>query len=529
MKLFERIQVRPYPDTIQPGFAPYIPGLLLFITALAVSLLAYQDYGITWDEPEMRGLGLATYDYISNGSREMFTLKTAHYGSLFELLLVCIEKWAHLTDSSDIYLMRHLVTNLFFLLSGFSVYVLAYRQFKNKLVAGLGFIMFVFAPRIYAHSFFNTRDVPFLSMFMITLCYCQVAFEKNRKIPFFILGMLCACTTGIRIMGILLVCFTLLFLVIDIISGFRNKKSTTGNVWNALLFSAGFCTTLYAVWPYLWHAPLQGFIDSFNSFTRFPWHGSVLLNGKMELGTNLPWTYFPIWFLISSPELWLIAGLAGILWIVARFIKKPLNFLNNTPDRNLLLYLLCFSVPVVAVIFLHSVIYNDWRHLYFVYPPFIMMALYVIDKMLRTRFRYAIVWLCAMQVAITGSFMIRNHPFSQVYFNNFVPHTDEYLGHHYELDYWASSFKIGLEHIIQSNPPGMIKVSGEYANLVGNNIMLLSRDKRNRIQLVNMWDADYVFINNRGLPNGQYTDEYIVKVLNSTVLGVYKMNRSPQK
>lgn len=505
---------------------PYLPGILLFLTALVISMLTYQDYGITWDEPEMRGFGLASYNYIFNGSHELFTLKTMHYGSFFELVLVIIEKWLHLTDSSDIFLMRHLATNIFFLTSALCIYILAFRLFKNQFIACLGFIMFVCAPRIYAHSFFNTRDVPFLSMLTIALCYCQVAFEKNKTIPFFILGILCGCTTGIRIMGIMLVCIIVLFLLIDLFSVFREKKNIKKPVLSMVLFLAGFCSALCTVWPFLWHYPVQRFAESFTSFSRFPWHGIVLLNGKIELGTNLPWTYFPIWFLISNPELWLAAGLAGIIWIMLRFIKKPLNFLTNTPHRNLLLYLLCFSIPVIAVIFLHSVIYNDWRHLYFVYPPFIMIALYCIHQMLKTRFKYWVIALCTLQVALTGFFMVRYHPFNQVYFNNFIAHTDENIGKHFELDYWGSSFKNGLEHIIQSNPPGIIKVGGEYPNLVEDNIMSLPRDKRSRFQCVNMGEADYVLINNRGLPGGQYTVEYVVKVLNSTVLGVYKMNRN---
>ena len=504
--------------------APYFPGIVLFLITLIITFLTYRDYGISWDETTQREIGRITYDYIFNNSRELFSSHDFYYGSGFEFPLVVLEKLLKLTDSRDIYLMRHLVTNVFFLISALSMYVLVYRIFKNRFIACLGFIMLVFAPRIYAHSFFNTKDIPFLSMFLVTLCYCQVAFEKNKKVMFLILGILCGYTTSIRIMGIMLGCCIMIFLLIDLFFVLKDKGKSKSAILKMVLFSVGFCFTLYITWPALWEHPIHNFIGSFNSFSRFPWHGIVLLNGKVEQGANLPWTYFPTWFLITTPELWLIAGFAGIIMIGINFIKKPLSYLKNSRERNLLLYLMCFSIPIMAVVFLHSVIYNDWRQLYFIYPSFVMMALYFINTLLETRYRFFAGGICILQAVLISCFMVNNYPFSQVYFNNLVAHKEEYLGANYELDYWGCSYKQGLDYILKTDKSKTIKVGGVYDNLVRNNMLLLTKDQRGRIQNVDAGQADYLIMNYKANPNDfpSRKIEYSIKVLNSTILCIYK-------
>jgi hypothetical protein len=503
---------------------PYVPGIILFIAALLVNLATYQDYGITWDEGPQRAIGTMTYDYIFKGSRELYGSWDMYHGSGFELPLVLMEKCLKLTDTRDIYLMRHLVTNTLFLISALAMYVLAYRLFRNKFIACLGFLMLLLMPRIYAHSFFNTKDIPFLSMLLISLCYSQIAFEQNKKWMFLLLGALCGYTTSIRVMGIMLAGFILLFLLFDLLFVLREKTKRNGIFLMMLLYLGGFSLTLYATWPSLWEHPIHDLIGSIRSLSRFPWHGVVLLNGKTEYGTDLPWTYFPIWFLITTPELWLICGFAGIVWIAVNYIKRPIGSLQNERERVMLLHFLCFFVPVIAVIFFHSVIYNDWRHLYFVYPSFIVMALYFIHKLLATKAKLAMQVISVLQLGLTSFFMVSNYPFNEVYFNYFVSHKEDYLASHYELDYWGACFKQGLDHVLGADSSKTVKVGSVYVNLLHDNMQLLPKDKRDRVQVTDMGNADYVILNYKALPGDFPTRKlvYSVQLLNSSILCVYK-------
>ena len=515
-----------------PWLNPYIPGIILFFIALVIGLATYKDYGVGWDEPFQRGPGLLSYNYIFYDNQELFTTATDNHGAGFELLLVFFEKWFNLTDSRDIYLMRHLVTHLFFLVSVFAGYVLLIRLFGKKYIAILGFLMLLLTPRIYAHSFFNSKDLPFLCMFIITLAVGQMAFEKNKPWLFLALGLSCGYMTSIRIMGVMLFCFLLLFLLIDFVVNLVNKKETRKTVQNMLLFSCGFCFLLYLAWPYLWKDPVHNFVESYSKLAHFDlFKGSNFINGKYEQPAKLPWTYFPIWFLITNPELWLITGFAGIIWVGINIIRRPLAYLINGRERNLLLYLICFFTPIVAVIVLHSMIYDDWRHLYFVYPSFVFLALYFIDKMLETKYRLIVQGICMLQVVRIIFFMVSNYPSNQVYFNNFVSHDKEYLRKHYEMDYWGCSFKQGLDCLLETDKSKTIRVNCEFKSLVDNNVMLLPEEDRNRIQYTDAANADYIMTNYRTHPYDypSYKTVYSIAVLNSTILSVFKNEKDAAK
>src|SRR6185503_8756836 len=141
--------------------ATYFPGILLLLVAIVIGLCTYQYYCISWDEPIQRGIDNVSYNYAFHGDQSLKTYIDRDLGTGFELPLIFIEKTLKLTDSRDIYLMRHLVTHLLFLVSVFCGYILSLRLFKNQAIAILGFILLAFTPRIYAHSFFNTKDIPF--------------------------------------------------------------------------------------------------------------------------------------------------------------------------------------------------------------------------------------------------------------------------------------------------------------------------------------------------------------------------------
>ncbi len=514
-----------------PGLTPYLPGLTLFFIFFIVCLCTYQDYGICWDEPYQRMPGVLSYDYIFNGSHELFNTFSDNHGAGYELLLVIFEKIMGLTDSRDIYLMRHLVTNVLFLVSALSAYVLIVRLFKNRFLASMAFIMLVLAPRLYAHSFFNSKDIPFMCMITITLTYCQAAFEKNKPKLFLIAGLFAGYATSIRIMGVLLGGVILFFMAIDLISTLAKKENVKKNLLSILLFSLGFCLMLYLGWPYLWKHPIQYFFESFSAMSHFMWKGSVLMDGQFIPATKLPWTYFPTWFLISNPEIWLVTGFAGIVWIVIDFFRKPAVFFQNTTERNFLIYLINFFAPIMAVILMHSVIYDDWRHLYFVYPPFVLMAIYFLHKMVQTKYKLIVQGICIAEVALTSLFMLQNHPFEQVYFNYFVSHGKESLRKNFELEYWGCSFKQGLEYLVTANPTGPILVNCENQVLLANNLLILHPEDRDRIKFTDPEHADYFITNFRSHPY-DYTGNqvaYSVSVLNSTILCVFKQEKDPVK
>jgi hypothetical protein len=514
--------------TINTKIRPYLPGIVLFFFSLILGIYMYGDYGVSWDERLSRDPAILQWDYAVHGDTKLFDTITDLHGPAFELVLLSIEKAVPLTDTHDIFTMRHLVTHLFFLLSALAAYVLIYRLFRNRWIAVIGYVMIVFTPRIYAHSYMNSKDIPFMSMVLVILAVGHFAFDQKKPWLFLLLGAVCGFTTGIRIMGIMYPVFMVFFLLVDLAFAIQEKTKPLKTLLNIVVLMIGFCAALYVSWPYLWRGPIANFIECFEAFSHYGYSGYVLFQGAFIRADSLPWVYFPVWFGITVPILWLILGFAGIGWILYDFIKHPIRFLKNSNERNFLLYILSFFVPVIMVLVLNSVIYDDWRHLYFVFPPFVLLGLYFVHLLFQTRFKPVISALIAAQVALLGYFFVMYHPFEQVYFNELVAHDDEYLRRNYDMDYWGCSLKQGLEHILANDPSDRIYICANYNYPLYNNLLILKKEDRSRLVITDtVPQADYFLTNFRSHPddyprNANTTIPFEIKVYDNTIMRVHK-------
>jgi hypothetical protein len=435
-----------------------------------------------------------------------------------------MEKTFHLTEQGAIYNARHLVTHLLFLLSAFFGYVLFYRLFRNHWLACLGFLLLVLNPRIYAHSFFNSKDIPFLSMVMISLFVCHLAFTEKKTKWYVLLGAVCGYTASIRILGILPPAIFGLLFCIDIITAFMKKDRPLAILKQFALFIVSFCGIIILFWPTLWRNPVHNFIECYGFMSHFRWVGDVLFNGNIYPSTNIPSQYLPEWFCISNPILWLLFGFIGVLLALVALIKNPRSGIENT---NLRFYLVCvglFLLPVLMVLFLHSVVYDDWRHIYFIYCPFVVLILFAINKLSVGKMKWLIAPLCLLQAGVITVFMVKNHPFQSVYMNEFVSHDKEYIRKHFEMDYWGCSHKQALEYILAHDPSTSIKVD-MFPALDNNIVTLPEQDKKRITRVEHPEDADYFVTNFRTHP-AKYDYKnifYNLTVQNSSILRVYKL------
>ena len=187
-------------------FAMRHSAIIALALFAVVGLLVFDDYGIAIDEEFQRNNGNASFDYIL-GSEDALAPPgdvNRYYGVAFELSLIAAERILGLEDSRAIYLSRHLIAHAFFLIGGFFAWLLAYRLFGNRPVALFAMLVFLLHPRIYAHSFFNTKDLPFLTMFMVALYLTHRAFRRDSVWAFALCGAGAALLANIRIMGVML-------------------------------------------------------------------------------------------------------------------------------------------------------------------------------------------------------------------------------------------------------------------------------------------------------------------------------------
>jgi hypothetical protein len=132
--------------------------------------------------------------------------------------------------------------------------------------------------------------------------------------------------------------------------------------------------------------------------------------------------------------------------------------------------------------------------------------------------------VCGLQFAAIMFFMVKAHPFQQVYFNELVSHEEEYLRKNYEMDYWGVSNLQALKYILDADQRREIMVTSIYPEILQNNIDYMEEEDRARLKLVHPDSADYLITNFRFHPDDfPYLEEHSDKALNSTVIRVYRL------
>ena len=134
-----------------------------------LALFTYKEYGMSWDEQTQRYIGERYCSYVFENDTTFYDFPDRDHGGIFEMALIGVEKLVGSSNEEIIYTTRHLVSHLFFLGCSAFIYFLVYRLFKQQYLALIAFLLLVLNPRIYAHSFFNSKDLPFLGVCVVLL------------------------------------------------------------------------------------------------------------------------------------------------------------------------------------------------------------------------------------------------------------------------------------------------------------------------------------------------------------------------
>jgi hypothetical protein len=390
--------------------------------------------------------------------------------------------------------------------------------------------MLLISPKIYAQSFYNSKDIPFMCMFILCLLACAIAFRDKKIRQYIIFGILSGLLINTRIMGILIPAIVTFLIIVDLTNGPDRKRTLI----NYIVYMGVSIGVLILTWPWLWEHPFEHLKLAFSNMSNFRWGNNVLFNGTFVRSYSIGWTYLPRWFGLTTPIVYLILGFTGIIFLIFRFIQKPLEFLRSSLQRNQLIFLACFAGPIIAVIARHSVLYDGWRQVYFIYPAFLLLAIYGLSSIFNSRIfsgdfpKILASFILVISCAGTGFTMIKSHPFEDVYFNILLSKKENYLRMTYELDYWGTSYKQALEYITfhDSSPNLKIRVANEPGLA---NINILKWEDRKRISYVNSEDSlTYFIANYRWHPlDYQYPKQkkiFSIIVQNSEICTVWKLH-----
>ena len=493
---------------------PFWAQALALCALFAVAGVAIvDDYGIVGDEATFREIAIGNIDYIATGDISGLSqpkdIAWRYYGVAFDMsLLLLVERAFGLQDSRDIYLTRHLIMHLFFIAGGFVCGMLAYRTLGSRWVALLAMLMFLLHPRLYAHSFFNVKDIPFAVVLLITLYLTHRAFRRNTLGAFLLCGVFVGLAINLRPFGLTLLPMLLAMRGLDLWQAGKVERKRI--IASAGIFAAAALAITYIVHPYYWENPMR-FIEGLRALSQHPILVDSLFRGEIYGSDAVPWIYIPVWFAITAPPVALLLGAIGCVVVCWRAIMRPLHALSDRETHFRVFLLGCVILPVTVVIILQANIYDGWRHMYFLWGPFCLLAAVGLHRITNIRMGGGI-WkigarlpgwvrdgrlIRALAYGVVGVGLITTlaamtalHPYEHVYFNALVDtKTPGALANRYDMAYVRVTHRQLLEHLLARYPDDALRVWPMHKR----SSLILPQSDRDRIVFTARDEADFQF------------------------------------
>ena len=513
-------------------------AFLLFLIFFFVGILTFKDYGISIDEEFHRSVGFywlnhllsfTSFEELNNSvalkleNITGFTLPTAannpFYGVIFDLPLAFLEVIFKINDPKEYFHLRHLLNFILFFVSSIFFYKLLLNRFLNHNIALIGTLFFVLSPRIYGSSFFNNKDLVFLSLLTIALFFCFKSLEKITYKNLLIFSFFAAICTSSRILGIFIPASFIIFYALSFLSNNNNI--------NYLLHIIFFCITYYLFliifWPSLWTNPIENFSSAFKYFIYMAgnFNLKVFFNGEFINTNFLPSNYIFTWILITTPILYIILFVFGYIQIFKRFFYKFINIKTNAPYYDLwrgtnekkdLFILFNITAIILYWITFYVLLYNGWRQIYFVNIFLVYIstfAFYKISINLKSKNKKQIQFILVVFYLIFVIYkMTIYHPYQNLYFNSFF---NKEVHKKFEIDYWGLSGKKFLEDLlILEKNKNLIKIGVASFMPLERSINLLDKKERKKIAIVGQdyQNADYLYSNFISEVDKRYNDKY---------------------
>jgi hypothetical protein len=316
----------------------------------------------------------------------------------------------------------------------------------------IALLLIFFSPQILGQSFNNPKDIPFAALFMGAVYYIAW-FIKEYPNPTWKtsvkLGIMIGATIGIRPGGFLLAPYFGLFVLVYYMV--VNKPKEYFSKANQLVIKkiltrafVAFCITLvvmFILWPYALKDP-SSIVSSFKRASHFDSVLRQLYEGTLIWSDQLPWYYTLKYILMTSP----IAVFVGVIiyLFTARKFEKGHFWL--------FMLLFCFVFPVFWIVYSKANVYGGWRHSLFVYPTLVITAALGFNSLVLifAKNKYIQTALTAIPLILFVNpivFVIKNHPYEYLYFNELTGGTKKAYGN-YEMDYYYHSTREASEWII---------------------------------------------------------------------------------
>jgi tetratricopeptide (TPR) repeat protein len=256
------------------------------------------------------------------------------------------------------------------------------------------------------------------------------------------------------------------------------------------------------LWPYALQNPVKNILESYRVMAHYPDTFRQIFEGKFEWSDYMPWYYLPKSMSITIP----LIVLTGL--VLFNFFTR-LKFVHG----KIVLYgFTIFTVlfPLFFVVYEKSNLYSSWRQFLFVYPAIVLIASigfhYFFGYLRNKYFKWGAIALIAVLSVHPLKFMIINHPYYYLYYNQLVGGLKGAYSN-YETDYYyvsqTETSKWLIDYLKEKNISGTVKVKATYS------VQWLFRNHPEietsyfRFEERSQSDWDYAIVVNRYIPPSQ--------------------------
>ncbi len=451
--------------------------MLIGAAIVIIMPLLSSHYGQSGDEWLQMEYGQHIWDYFFNGDQQALDytnkgLQYSHqeyYGGLFDFLTNVFHHWF---PNTHILTIRHFCNaflgSLLMLFTG----LLAFRLSRKWSVGVVALLFIIFSPRIFGESMNNPKDIPFATGFIMgTYFLVAMLQEFPRKLLKNAAGLAIGwgIAFGIRSAGgILLGAYMVLFIAAYYFFNANFKQTIADNKARNkfLLYFIGAIAVGYiigiATWPWGLQSPISHPLESLQGMTNREINIRFLFEGMNHISTDAPWYYEFKWIFISNP----LILLAGTLLFAVLILQAKKRY-GNFP-----VFLVVFGAlfPILYMIYKHSTVYDTWRHVFFVYPFWVVGAALGWDTLNEYIKNEKLKWIPAA-IALAGllpvvAWSVKNHPNETVYFNQLAGGIEGANGY-YDLDYYQNSGKQAADWIRKNAKPIPGRKTVVYSNMSG--------------------------------------------------------------
>lgn len=447
------------PDGISPGWRGYDAlSLTLFAVLTAVVVATFGDYGVTYDELSHIEYGDRIRTFYRRGMRYSHIIDSA-YGGGFDLLGSVAR---NVLRSRNAYDTMHLVGGLFGILGVVGAWKLG-RELGGRAAGFWSALLLALTPVYYGHTFNNPKDAPFAVAYVWALYYLIRAIRMLPAVPRSVwirLGVAMGIALGVRVAGLLLVCYVLMATALFVAHRAWLTRSAEHVYQVSRRMSVGVLTAIASawvvmmfLWPWVSYYPMSRPFQALEVMSRFVEHERVIRFGDATfVSTEPPWDYLLRYFSFKLPELVLVLAIAGAGAAVYLVIRR--RHIVSHFQRNLAFVVLGVAIllPPAYALYKGSTLYDGLRHFLFLVPPVVVVAGVTLAWMVRVaaarrrELAAAIVaiasLLCARQVYV----MYRLHPHQYLHYNQFaggLPGAFE----RYDTDYYGGTYREALDNL----------------------------------------------------------------------------------